>query len=145
MVEDDCNFNTEPSSLFDVILLTFVVPKISKLAADAFLVIDTSLNPETSLFDPATTTFPPETTPSTTWSNLLIWIALDVTLVPPRIIDEVVTFPVAVILLNPVTSLLPSTVTALPADTTPFVTPARLLISAALAVIQCQLLRHLIY
>ena len=134
-VEDDCNFNTDPSSLFDVILLTFVVPEISKLTADAFLVIDTSLNPEISLFDPATTTFPPETTPSTTWSNLLICIALDVTLVPPRIIDEVVTFPVAVILLNPVTSLLPSTVTALPADTTPFVIPARLLISAALAVI----------
>ena len=134
-VVDDCNFNTEPSSLLEVILLTVVVPEISMFAAVAFLVIDTSLKPEISPLVPAITTFPAETAPSTTWSNLLIWTALDDISVPPRFIELVVNFPETPTSLNPLTSLLASTTTALLADTVPLVIPERLLISAATAVI----------
>ena len=133
-VVDDCNFNIEPSSLLDVILLTVVVPEISILAAPTVLLTVTSLNPEISLLGPAITTFPDDTVPSTTWSNLLIWTAFDDISVPPILIELVDNFPETPILLNPLTSLLASTTTALLADTVPLVIPERLLISAATAV-----------
>ena len=109
------------------------------------------LNPDTSLLLSTETTRPPEITPATTSFNKLILSAEAVTTeppsesikvpaeavtsVPPRFKELVVNFPEIPTLLNPVTSLWLSTITAFPATTAPGVISSSLLISSAIAVI----------
>ena len=130
-LDDDCNFNIEPSLLLEVILLTVVVPEISRLAASTVLVIVTSLNPEMSPLSPAITTFPFETVPPITPSNLLICSALELTSVPPRLKVAVVNLPVKPTSLNPDMFLLTSTTTTCSWATLPLVIPCNILISSA--------------
>ena len=134
-VDPDCNFNTAPLADFEVILLVTVEPAtwISFVIILPLPVI--LLNPDTLLLLSTDTTRPPEITPATTSFNKLILSAEAVTSVPPRFKELVVNFPEIPTLLNPVTSLWLSTITAFPATTAPGVISSSLLISSAMAVI----------